>query len=98
MLLQRIDILSSRILGDETVVIDGVHVSLLRYHVAEASTRRIFERNAPCFVSQDSFYVVTIVEFVVETRGYLNFTRWVAILDDDDVIGLEERTPAECTR
>ena len=46
-LLQRVDLRARRVLGNEAVVVDGVHISFLRDRVAEASAGGVLEGNAP---------------------------------------------------
>jgi hypothetical protein len=77
----------------EVVVIDGVDVLLLGDHVAEAAAGGVLEGNAVCLGPQDAVDVVAVVELVVEAFGGTDGLAGVAVLHDDEVVGLEEGPP-----
>jgi len=77
----------------EAVVVDGVDVLLLGDHVAEAAARRVLEGDAGGLGAEDAVDVVAVVELVVEALGHLDGLGGVAVLHDDEVVGLEEGPP-----
>ena len=77
----------------EAVVVDGVDVLLLGDHVAEAAARGVLEGDAGGLGAEDAVDVVAVVELVVEALGHLDGLGGVAVLHDDEVVGLEEGPP-----
>jgi hypothetical protein len=77
----------------EAVVIDGVDVLLLGDHVAEAAAGGVLEGDAVRLGPQDAVDVVAVVELVVEAFGDTDGLAGVAVLHDDEVVGMEEGPP-----
>lgn len=77
----------------EAVIVDGEDVLLLGDHVAEAAAGGVLEGDAGGLGAEDAVDVVAVVELVVESIGDLDGLRRVAVLDDDEVVGLEEWPP-----
>ena len=77
----------------EAVVVDGVDVFFFGDHVAEAAAGGVLEGNAGGLGAQDAVDVVAVVELVVKAFRDLDGLRGIAVLDDDEVVGLEERAP-----
>lgn len=92
-LCQCIDLLPSWIFSNEAVVVNGEDVFLLGDKESEASTSGILEGNATGLRAKDPIDIVTIVEFVIESFRYMDLLRWISILDDDQMVWLEERSP-----
>lgn len=78
---------------DKAVVVDGVDVLLLGDHVAEAAAGGVLEGDAGGLGAEDAVDVVAVVEFVVEALGHVDGLGGVAVLHDDEVVGLEEGAP-----
>ncbi|KVI09064.1 hypothetical protein Ccrd_012560 [Cynara cardunculus var. scolymus] len=77
----------------KAVIINGEDILLLGNHVTKATTSGILERDARSLRTQNLVNVVTIVEIVTETTGDLDGFGRIAILNDDQMIGLEEGPP-----
>lgn len=77
----------------KAVIIDGVHILLLRHHVTEAAASGVLEGDAGGFRTQDPVDVVAVVELVIEAFRDVDGLRWVTILNDDEMVALEERPP-----
>jgi hypothetical protein len=77
----------------QIVLTNGEDVLLLGDHESKASACRVLERDAPSLVPQDALDIVPVVELVVESLRHMDLLGWIAVLDDDQVVGLEERTP-----
>jgi len=77
----------------EAVVVDCVDVLLLGDHVAEAAARGVLEGDARRPGAEDLVDVVAVVELVVEALGDADGLAGVAVLHDDEVVGLEEGPP-----
>lgn len=78
---------------NKAVVVDGVDVLLLGDHVTEAATGRVLEGDAGGLWPQDAVDVITVVELIVEPLRDTDRPRGIAILHNDEVVGLEERPP-----
>jgi hypothetical protein len=72
---------------------NGEDVLLLRHEEAEAAAGRVLVRDARGLVAEDALNVGPGVELVREALWDGDSTGRVAILDDDQVVGLEEGPP-----
>ncbi|KAA8530275.1 hypothetical protein F0562_004984 [Nyssa sinensis] len=54
---------------------------------------RVLERYPRRLVTKNTVDIVSVIEFVVKAFRDLDDLRWVAVLDDDQVVLLEERPP-----
>lgn len=77
----------------KAIVVDGVDILLLRDHVAKAPTSGILEGNAGSPRTENPIDVVPVVELVIEALGNIDGLRRIAVLNDDQMVGLEERSP-----
>ena len=66
MLFERVDVLATGVLGDKTVVVNGVDVLLFRNSVAETSACTVLEADAPRLVAKGLLDVVPVEDLVVE--------------------------------
>lgn len=94
-LLEGVDVMARRILGDEAVIVDGVDVLFLGYHVPKAPAGAVFEADAPGLVAKDALNVVAVVQLIVESGRDFHLAAWISVLDDDNVVRLEEWSPAK---
>nr|GMC67379.1 hypothetical protein Ccrd_022478 [Ipomoea batatas] len=77
----------------KAVIINGEDILLLGDHVAEATASGILKGYARGPRSENLVNVVTVIELIVETRGDFNGPGRIAVLDDDEMVGLEKRPP-----
>jgi hypothetical protein len=55
----------------------------------------VLETDAPCLISQDLFDIITVVKLIVKAWGDIHFASRISILNHNNVIRLEECTPAK---
>lgn len=77
----------------KAIVVNGKNVLLLRDQVPKASTSRVLEGNAGGLGTQNSINIIAIEELVVKSVRDPDGPRRIAVLDDDQVVGLEVRPP-----
>ncbi|KVH99295.1 hypothetical protein Ccrd_022478 [Cynara cardunculus var. scolymus] len=77
----------------KAIIVNGEDILLLGNHITEATTSRILKGDARRFRTENSVDIITIVEFIIETFGYFDDFRRIAILYDDQMVGLEEWPP-----
>ena len=92
-LLEDVDVLALWVLCHKAVVVDGENVFFLGHHEAKAAAGRVLEGDGPGLVSTDALNVIPVVELVAESLGDADLPCGVSILDDDQMVRLEERTP-----
>ena len=77
----------------KAIIVDCVDVLLLGNHISKASTSRILKRNARGLRTKNPIDIVPIIEFIVESFRDLDSLRRITILNDDQMVLLEERSP-----
>ena len=77
----------------EAIIVDCEDVLLLRHHVTEAATSRVLEGDARSFGTKDTVNVVPVVKLVIEPFRNSNGLGRISVLDDDEMVRLEKRSP-----
>lgn len=68
-LFEGIDILATRCLSDEAIVVDGIDVLFPRNCVTEASAGAVFKADTPSLVAESLLDVCSCVDVIVEPAG-----------------------------
>nr|GMC73781.1 hypothetical protein Ccrd_022478 [Ipomoea batatas] len=77
----------------KAVIINSIDILLLGDHEAEAAAGGILEGNAGSFGTQNAVDIVAVVELIVEPLGHADGLCRIAVLNYNQMVGLEERPP-----
>ncbi len=92
-LLQSVNVVAFRGFGHEAVVVDRVDILFLGHGIAKAAAGRVLEGDAGGLVAEDALNVLAVVQLVVEALRHLYFAGVITILNHNQVVLLEERSP-----
>jgi hypothetical protein len=87
-------LLSSLYGRHKAIIINCIDILLLTDHISKATAGRIFETDAPRLVPKNSLNIIPVVQLIIKALWYLYFSARVPILNHDDMVWLEEISPA----
>ena len=93
MIVESIDVVARGVLGNKAIVINCEDIFLLGDHVTEATAGAVLEGDAGGLGAEDPVDIVSVVELILESLGYVDGLRWIPILHNDEVIRLKEWPP-----